>query len=102
MYEEYYITLPGGFQLPFAFCVESYEVCERNRMELSQEEADYALKAFARSYLNRQMVAGKLLNGVQTVEREKTRYRLKGVYTCTEMIGIVRREQIGDTNGKNS
>ena len=102
MYEEYYITLPGGFQLPLAFCVDSYYLCETDIGELPEEDAEIALKAFTHTYLSQHMVAGKILSGVQCVEADEGRYRLKGEYACVEMIGISRQEQIGDTNGKNS
>jgi len=102
MYEEYYITLPGGFQLPLAFCVDSYFLCETGYGELPKEDAEYALKAFAQTYLSQRMIAGKILSGVQSVESEEGLYRLKGEYACVEMIGISRQEQIGDTNGENS
>ena len=102
MYEEYYITLPGRFRLPIAFCVDSYFLCETDPGELSKEESEGALKAFAQTYLSDQMIAGKILSGVQSVESEAGLYRLKGEYACVEMIGVSRQEQIGDTNGENS
>lgn len=102
MYEEYYITQPGGFQLPLAFCVDSYYLCETEFGVIPEKNAEMALKAFARAYLSQNMVAGKILSGVQSVESEEELYRLKGEYACVEMIGVSRQEQIGDTNGENS
>lgn len=102
MYEEYYITLPGGFQLPFALCVEEYICCETSDMEFSEQEAEMELEGFSDSYLSQNMVAGRIISAEQTVYPEDGLYRLKGKYTCVEMIGRVRQEQIGDTNGKNS
>lgn len=102
MYEEYYITLPGGFRLPVAFCVDSYFHCETDPGELTKDESEGALKAFAQTYLSDQMIAGKILSGVQSVESKAGLYRLKGEYACVEMIGVSRQEQIGDTNGENS
>ena len=97
MYEEYYITLPGGFQLPAALCVEEYTFCEMQTIELTAPEA--ALSQFAESSLKQQMVTGRILAKCEDVALEDSVYRLTGEYVCTEMIAKVQREQIGDTNG---
>ena len=101
MYEEYYITLPGGFSLPVALCVEEYTVYEMETVELSQEAAADALSEFAAGYLSGQMVAGNILSKQQVLLAENGLYHLEGEYVCTEMIGRVQREQIGDTNWKS-
>ena len=100
MYEEYYITLPGGFRLPIALCVETCTSYENRTVEIPQEEAEGALREFAGNYLLQQMVAGEIRNRTETVSPEDSMYRLTGNYVCVEMIGRVRQEQIGDTNGK--
>ena len=101
MYKEYYITLPGGFQLPIALCVESYIYYVEETAETEQAEAEEALGGFAEKYLLRQMVAGEIRSKAQTVCLDEGIYRMTGNYVCTEMIGKVQREQIGDTNGKS-
>lgn len=102
MYMEYYVTLPGGFQLPLALCVEEFTSYETGTAELPQSGAEEALTEYADSYLLQQMVAGEIRSRLQTVCLDGGIYRLKGSYVCVEMIGRVQREQIGDTNGKNS
>ena len=101
MYEEYYITLPGGFRLPIAISLETYQVCETDADCISEEHGSTELKEFAQTYLLQHMAAGKVLSGVQTVVREDGLDRLKGQYACVEMIGIARQEKIGDRNGKD-
>ena len=96
MYKEYYITLPGGFQLPVALCVEELTRYETVKMEIPQTDAQTALSDFADSYLSQQMIAGNILSRSQTVALENGIYRLDGKYVCTEMIGRVQREQIGE------
>ena len=96
MYEEYYITLPGGFQLPFGLAVEKYTFYETAASELPQSDAEETLEDFAESYLTRQMVAGNILSKDETVSLEGETYLLRGEYVCTEMIGKVQREQIGE------
>jgi len=102
MYEEYYVTLPGGFQIPLALCVEEYFSYETLPSDIPEWEAEAALKEFADKYLSQHMVAGKIISSLQTVTPENGGYRLTGEYACIEMIGKVRQEQIGDTNGKDS
>ena len=102
MYEEYYITLPGGFKLPIAFCVDSHTCWETVAVQMPPEETASSLSAFAEQYLKSIMLSGNILRREQTVTSDGMTVRMKGVYRCTEMIGMARQEQIGDTNGKNS
>ncbi len=102
IYMEYYVTLPGGFDLPIALCVETVSAYKVVQSETPQEEAEAALSEFAGNYLTDKMVAGKILSRSESVFLENEVYCLYGEYVCTEMIGRVRREQIGDFNGKNS
>lgn len=102
MYEEHYITLPGGYQLPIAFCVETYTFADMIPTDIPEKDAECALKGFVKGYLHQHMIAGKILSGMQTMKAENGRYRLSGEYACVEMIGTMRQEQIGDTNGENS
>ncbi len=101
MYEEYVLTLPGGFQLPLALCVETYIAYNTQPLDVPQEDAEAALQGFAERYLSGQMVAGEILDSVQRFSPEDGLYRLKGDYVCREMISRVRREEIGDRNGEN-
>ena len=102
MYEEYYITLPGGFRLPAGLCVEKFLPYETSEAARDPVMTEFALKHFGREYLSGQMIAGKIINENTAVTQESERYRLTGDYTCLEMIGRLRQEQIGDLNGKNS
>ena len=100
MYEEYYITLPGGFQLPVALCLEEFYFYKTQNADISQTDAEDSLSSFAESYLAQQMVAGEIRDKSETVTLEDGIYRLTGAYVCVEMIGREQQEQIGDTNGK--
>ena len=96
MYKQYDFTLPGGFRLPVSVCVDTYRF---NALE--EGEAEYpALETFAHRYLLAQMVAGQILGGDQSILRSGDVLRLRGSYVCTEAIGIVKPEQIGEANGK--
>lgn len=102
MYQEYYISLPGGFRLPIAICVDRYISYELRETELSEEEARITLQQFSENYLKRQMVAGQILQAEHHFFCSAGLYRLQSSYTCTEMIGKERREQIGVINGKRN
>lgn len=98
---EYKLTLPGGFSLPAALCVEVYTEYETESAAVGAGTAEAALSGFARRYLSRQMIAGSILGKQEPVTDTDGVYRLEGSYVCAEMIGRVRAEQIGDTNGKS-
>jgi len=96
IYEEYYITLPGGFTLPIGIAVEEITLAPLTPGELPSGAADTLLKEFAPRNLLASMVAGKILSREETVSRDGDVYALAGEYVCTEMIGRVQREQIGE------
>ena len=101
MYEEYYITLPGGFSLPVALCVEEYTVWDTSSEIMSEKEARTQLEAFARSSVQKQMVAGTIRNCAERFTSDNGMLMLQGSYVCEEMIGREQPEQIGETNGKD-
>lgn len=101
MNAEYTITLPGGFSLPVTLCVDTYRFYESEPSTAEAETVEAALFAFARRYLSQQMVAGSILSRQESITASGSVYKLEGSYVCAEMIGRVREEQIGDSNGKN-
>jgi similar to stage IV sporulation protein len=96
MYEEYYVSLPGGFQLPIALCIDQYQEYAVSTVSLSEEIASRQLQGFSDSYLLRQTVAGEIHQKQHHFLKEEGCYRLESHYTCTEMIGKEQEEQIGD------
>ncbi len=100
MYEEYYITLPGGFRLPAALAVESITPWETAAGEVTPEEAEAGLSAFVQTYVLQQMTAGRILHEEGSLTMEEGLLLLHGRFLCEEMIGRVITEEIGDTNGK--
>ena len=100
MYEEYYVSLPGGFRLPVAVCVDRYQNYELQNEILPESDAQNQLQQFSERYLMQQMTAGQILQKQQTLSYLNGVYRLEGTYTCAEMIGKEQREQIGVINGK--
>jgi len=102
MYEEYYVSLPGGFQLPVAVCIDQYTDYELREAKVSREDAKQQLQKFSDGYLTRQMIAGQFLQTQHDFSCSDGLYKLESSYICTEMIGREQREQIGVFNGKRN
>ena len=95
MYEEYYITLPGGFQLPIGLETVSNThpaVTESTRMP--EDYTSGILREFSDKYLKRNMIAGEILRSDYGWEFRDGAVWLHGEYICREMIGRVRIEEI--------
>ncbi len=102
MYQEYYLTLPGGFVLPFALCIETYTDYAVQNISRPYKDICTGLERFADLYLQQQMVAGRILEREQTVSPAAGVCCLTGTYDCIEMIGREQHEQIGEQHGKSS
>ena len=102
MYEEYYVTLPGGYQLPLGVAVETGTVYQLQESQLQPEALEASIADYGKSYLYQHMVAGEIINSSETLDVSYGLIYLNGEYVCTEMIGRVQREQIGEENGENS
>ncbi len=102
MYEEYYITLPGGFHLPVRVGVERViDGCTVDEI-YPEDKAVAMLTDFAERYLKQQMVAGRITQSHIQTTCDGAICRLKGNYFCKEMIGTLRHNEIGEYNGKDS
>ena len=96
MYKEYYLTLPGGFQLPVGFAVE--RIMEHRMADVSMPADPDAMEDYARNYLHSRMIAGRILREQPLFREEQEYISLDMRYECTELIGIPYYEKIGDTN----
>ncbi len=101
MYEENYITLPGGFRLPFGWCVERSRVRELHQQDAAPEKLRNLLAAAGEDYLKDQMVSGVIRNSDLSFTDGEDCLQMTGEYSCVEMIGILQRLEIGDTNGES-
>ncbi len=96
MYEEYYITLPGGFALPIALVKETITQSDIEEVALEPETAEALLRSQERAYLLQQLISGTLdVPETEFIQTEDC-YYLDGYCRCTEMIGRVRQEKIGE------
>ncbi len=94
MYEESYVTLPGGFQLPIAIVTETWIEYEDSMLTATPEQCGAALSELAQSYLRGQMVAGTILSKEEEFLQQDGVFRLEGEYGCLEMIGREQNEEI--------
>ncbi len=94
MYEEQYLTLPGGFQLPIAL-VSEVQIYHTTETETLAEETvlDWTVKQ-SEEYLKGTMLAGSILSAQTTTQADEDVLLLNGEYACIEMIGQSYNEEI--------
>lgn len=102
MYEEYCITLPGGFQLPVSVGVETIYPRDLSTAKIGREATDVLLHSFAEEYIRSRMIAGTILQKSAAVREGDGVWLLEGSYVCDEMIGRVEAERNGEMNEQNS
>lgn len=100
MYEERYVTLPGGFQLPVCVIRERWFYYETSSC-IPEEYSNDWLSDAAQSYLQDLILGGKLQCVNLMLYCENDIGRFCGTYRCTEQIGV---NMIGEklSYGKNS
>lgn len=94
MYEENYISLPGGFVLPLAFSKETVIQSNLADHQMTENDAVTLLSNTAANYLQSNMIAGKILGKDESSSGGNGIYRMSGRYSCLEMIGIQHYEEI--------
>ena len=100
MYSEYCWALPGGFCLPISVMKQtsySYDL----QTVTEKESASMRLEADSRAYLLDQMIAGEILYATQSAKVSGDICRLNGIYSCREMIGKLRYEEILENYAEN-
>ena len=102
MYEEHYITLPGGFRLPLALCIQTRTTFALTSETIPEAQAGKELTDFARRTVLKRMVAGEIQQAEEHLCREDGCIWLEARYVCQEMIARRRQEQIGENHGENS
>lgn len=102
MYLEDYWNLPGGFALPVSLIKVEYLIYEQETF-LTNKEQDFSwMASYARSYLSDQMIAGKILTEDLQWELSNDNCWLLGRYSCNEMIGQVKYEEIIEPNAEDN
>ena len=94
MYEEKFLTLPGGLQLPLAIVTEVWITAPSVSLSVSVDESSSVLTDLARAQLQQSMIAGRILTQTEAFSQEEGVLKLEGVYQCLEMIGKEQSEEI--------
>jgi similar to stage IV sporulation protein len=91
IYEEKYVTLPGGFVLPIGIICEQF--VEYGTTFDITNNAETVLSRYAEAYLRSLMQAGEILRSDHVYFHGEDFCRLDGLFSCYEMIGITRPEE---------
>ncbi len=93
-----YLTLPGGFQLPVAVITETWYPAQLE--SVPRENAEDTLLDFARWYVQRDMIAGRILDEEWSMDGAA----VDAVFSCREMIARFREGVTaqGDTNDREN
>ena len=91
IYEEKYITLPGGFVLPIGIICE--QTVEYEQMPDSIELMDGQLLQRGQDYLKTIMQTGKIRQTDYVCFRAEGFARVECLFHCYEMIGVMRSEE---------
>lgn len=94
MYEEYHLTLPGGFHLPIALTIQEETYYDVETSNVAHENMQNVLRQSALQYLVSQMNAGKVEQEDYRIVENNGLSTLIGQYTCDEMIGQTYSEEI--------
>ena len=91
IYEEKYVTLPGGFVLPLGVAIETWH--EYDVQESTCPDTELLLQTYARGYILQQMIAGSIEHATEDISSDEECFYLTGAYSCCEMIGVTRIEE---------
>lgn len=92
IYEQKYMTLPGGFTLPISLCIETW--LEYETQETTMRLQEEKILAELDRYLLRQTISGTILSRMYVASDQHGDICLQVRYFCSEMIGRIRPEGI--------
>lgn len=98
IYRQYSISLPGGFVLPFKLIVETIEYYSCSDQQGDLTERLWLLDR-GDEYLHSQMIAGQILSCEPSFFGDEFLYGCVLKYSCNEMIGQIKKEEIFDLHG---
>lgn len=91
IYEEKYITLPGGFVLPLGIGVEKIYDYQTESQIISCDQQ--VLSEIASSYMKREIQSGRIISSDVLFECNETNCSLTEIFYCYEMIGMTYTEE---------
>lgn len=102
MYQEYNLTLPGGYQLPVTLIVETVMPSATGEMIRTKAQTEKVMRDFSVAYIKQRMIAGEIRSSICDWHRLKGIDSMSGTYVCREMIGRIRIEETIDQYGKSN
>ena len=93
IYNRIRLTLPGGFCLPLSLICEKTVRYEQSNNSINIDEKEQEF--LAEVYLDEQMLAGHIVSSHYQRVITEDACELKGLYICEEVIGQLRKEEIG-------
>lgn len=97
IYKEQYLTLPGGLRLPLGLAWDEVTETAQSLQLCSQEDL---LRRCSEAYLLKHTAAGEILSKQEFFTQDNGLCCLTAQYSCREMIGRLRPEQIGEYHGQ--
>ena len=98
MYMEYCLSLPGGFVLPVGIIKETTIHYALKPGQMSADKSISVAKDLSSTYLNDQMIAGKVLRANYNTDSDERTLNLLADYRCREMIGKYYNKEYIATN----
>lgn len=92
IYERYTLTLPGGFSLPVSVIKETVTTYETDSYSTGLDETQ--IKQLADHYISGCIIEGNVISSETSVHSDNGILQLTGIYTCNELIGKLKDEEI--------
>ena len=88
------ISLPGDFSIPVYRITQTYYYYQISD-DIDEDNAECTwMSDYAKSYVLSQMIAGEILESVDSGRCLENVYIWNGEYACKEMIGVKKQEEI--------
>ena len=100
MVTQYYLTLPGDFVLPVVLTKEEVYSFDLENCQTDGKNRRKQLSDFSGTLLRTGSIALSVTDAKEKFEEKSGLLILRGIYSCTEMIGREQGVQIGDFHGK--
>lgn len=99
--ERYNLVLPKGYILPVGLYCERITSYRMASTHWNEEQYKWLLQQGS-EYISNQMIAGEIVNAASKIyfDQSLVEYRVK--YSCKEMIGQIKKEELFCIYGKNS
>lgn len=102
MVSQYYLALPGDYQLPISITKEQWIEYQTRPNPVNEQQTVKQLSEFSQRLLHDESISLSIMDKCETVNTENGCIVLNGVYNCTEMVGRAQGELTGESHGKTN